>query len=303
MTKTVLILGSSGKIGVHSARAFSDAGWNVRKFNRSTDDLMAAAQGADVIVNGFNPPNYHDWQNIIPTFTADVIRAAKHSGSTVIIPGNVYHFGDTPGVWSEQTVPNPVSRKGRIRLEMEQAYKASGVRTIVLRAGNFIDPNRDGCVMSMIYLRSIQKGKITLPGPAETRQAMCYLPDWARAAVALAEKRTELATFEDIPFPGNAFSADDIKQGLERILGRPLKYTRFPWPVFTLLSPVWEMARELSEMRYLWTTDHALSGEKFGRILPEFTPTDVDTVLTAALPNNLRVQGSDVRATSIAVRT
>ena len=299
MSKTVLILGASGKIGVHSAKAFKDAGWDVRKFNRSTDDLMTAAQGADVIVNGFNPPNYHDWENIIPTITADVIRAAKHSKATVIIPGNVYHFGATPGIWSEQSVPNPVSRKGRVRLEMEQAYKASGVQTIVLRAGNFIDPNKDGCVMSMIYLRAIQKGKITLPGPAETRQAMCYLPDWARAAVDLAEKRTQLAAFEDIPFPGNTLSAADIKSGLERILGRQLTYSRFPWPVFTLLSPVWELARELGEMRYLWSTDHMLSGEKFRRILPNFLPTDEDTVLTAALPETMKAGNANVRAKSV----
>ena len=284
MTDTVLILGGTGKIGRHSTAAFETAGWQVRQFDRQKDDMARAAQGCAVIVNGLNPQNYHNWQETIPRITAQVIDAARHSGATVILPGNVYHFGDKPGTWSEHTPPEPVSRKGQIRLDMERAYAHSGVQTIVLRAGNFIDPERRGCIMSEIYLRDIAREKVTLPGPAETRQAMCYLPDWARAAVALAEQRYRLARFEDIPFPGHTLSAQDIKTELERITGRSLTFKRFPWWVFTLAGPFWELARELSEMRYIWQTDHALSGERFQALLPDFEATPLDEVLRAALP-------------------
>lgn len=138
--------------------------------------------------------------------------------------------------------------------------------------------------MSQIYLREIDKGRVTLPGPATARQAFCYLPDWARAAVALADKRDALAPFEDIPFPGHTLSAQDIKAELERIAERSLRYRTFPWWVFTLTGPVWELARELSEMRYLWQTDHALSGERFRTLLPGFQDTDLADVMRAALP-------------------
>ncbi|RIA47686.1 hypothetical protein BXY53_2250 [Dichotomicrobium thermohalophilum] len=87
---------------------------------------------------------------------------------------------------------------------------------------------------------------------------MCYLPDWGRAAVALAEKRRALSRFEDIPFPGHTLSAQAIKSELERITGRSPTFKRFPWWLFTMAGPVWERARELSGMWYLWQTDHAL---------------------------------------------
>ena len=284
MTQHVLILGASGRIGRHSAQAFEKAGWRVRAYDRATGDMTAAAQGCDVIVNGLNPPNYHNWAKTIPAITKEVIAAAKASGATVIIPGNVYHFGDQGGTWSEHTPPRPVSRKGRIRLEMERAYAQSGVQTIVLRAGNFIDPNHQGCIMSELYLRSIKKGQITLPGPAETRQAMCYLPDWAAACVALAEQRESLGRFEDIPFEGHTLSADDMKTALEREPQRDLRFVRFPWWLFSLTAPVWELAREMKEMRYLWQTDHALSGTRLKALLPHFKATPLDTVMRAALP-------------------
>ncbi|MEL6933833.1 MAG: NAD-dependent epimerase/dehydratase family protein [Pseudomonadota bacterium] len=286
MTRTILVLGASGKIGRHGAQAFEAAGWKVKRYDRETGDMIAAARGADVILNGMNPPNYHDWKNTIPAITAQVIEAAEANGATVIVPGNVYHFGDKPGVWSQDTPPAPVSRKGQIRLEMERTYKASDVQTIILRAGNFIDPNRQDCPMSAIYLRSIKNDKVTLPGPASTRQAMCYLPDWSRAAVQLAQMRNELGHFEDIPFPGHTLTADEIKLGLESILNRKLRFVRFPWGIMRLLSPVWELARELHEMRYLWNTDHALDGARVKQLLPDFEPTQLKLVLSAALPKS-----------------
>ena len=302
ITKTVLILGASGKIGQHSAAAFRDAGWQVRLFDRKADDMTAAAKGADVIVNGLNPPNYHSWAQLIPVITKQVIAAAKASGATVIIPGNVYNFGDTPGVWSENTPQRATSRKGIIRIQMEQAYRAAGVRTVILRAGNFIDPQRSGDVMSMVFLRAINKGRVTSPGDAHIMQAYCYLPDWARAAVGLAEIRAQLQTFEDVPFAGDAFTASDLRREMEATLKRKIKLASFPWWVMRLVAPFWELARELNEMRYLWNTDHSLDGTKLARLLPDLKATDLHTVMTAGLPPDIHPNQSvpaDVAASLI----
>ncbi|SNT34623.1 hypothetical protein [Antarctobacter heliothermus] len=55
MVGTVLILGGNGRFGRNAAEAFWNAGWRIRLFDRAEDDLAQAAQGADVIVNGWNP--------------------------------------------------------------------------------------------------------------------------------------------------------------------------------------------------------------------------------------------------------
>jgi len=297
MTNTVLILGPSGKIGRSAATAFQHAGWKVRLFNRKTGNMTQAAKGVDVIVNGMNPPNYHDWENAIPAITKQVIAAAKTSGATVIIPGNVYNFGARPGTWSENTPQQATTRKGQIRIEMEQAYRAAGVRTIVLRAGNFIEPQSSDDVMSMLILRAIRKDRITHMGSPNVLLAYCYLPDWARAVVELAQKRNQLATFEDIPFPGHAFTTNELRATLATELGRAIKPASFPWWLMKLAAPFWELARELNEMRYLWNTEHELSGEKFARLLPDFSATDLRTVMTAGLPAdihpNQRVAGRE----------
>jgi nucleoside-diphosphate-sugar epimerase len=286
--KTALILGASGKIGRHSRAAFEAAGWQVRVFDRQRDDMTEAARGADVIVNGLNPPMYHDWQTLIPAITRDVIAAAKTSGATVIIPGNVYNLDDHGGDWSESTPHRPPTKKGRIREDMERAYEASGVRTIVLRAGAFIEHAGKDDTMALLFMRNIRSAKLFIPGDPTAIQTYCYVPDWAAAAVALAEKQHELATFEDIPFAGHAFTAEYLKQFLSAELGRAVTYSRFPWWSLTLLSPFWELAREMREMRYLFDLPHTLSGQKLARLLPNFRPTPLREVLLGSLPDGLQ---------------
>src|SRR5690606_8545528 len=262
---TVLILGASGKVGTHAAETFAHAGWRVRRYDRRAGNMVAAATGASVIVNGLNPPRYHDWARTIPAITRQVIDAARASGAMVIVPGNVYNFGERGGEWSEATPQAATTRKGLIRRTMEEAYRASGVQTLILRAGNFIDPYRNGDVMSLLLMRHIDRGKLTCAGDPRATQAYCYLPDWARAALELANRRLSLDLFEDVPFPGHSFTVEELRDVVSEYLQRPIQLANFPWWVMIALAPCWELAREILELRYLWSTPHTLSGEKFAR--------------------------------------
>ncbi len=287
MTKTALILGASGKIGTHSAQAFETAGWSVRRFRRGHDCLRESAGGAQVIVNGFNPPGYKDWAREIPRYTEEIIEAAKASGATVIVPANVYVYGDHPGTWDASTPHRATTCKGKLRMDMEASYRRAaehGVQSILLRAGDFIDPNRNGTLMSMLALRSIAKARITTMGDPSVNRSYTYVPDWARAAVALAEMRDDLSPFEDIPFPGTTFRMDDLAQCLSNATGREHRIERFPWWFMYLVSPFWTTAREMLEMRYLFAIEHELSGTRLRELLPDFVHTSRRQVMLCEVP-------------------
>lgn len=285
MTQTVLILGASGKIGSHAVDAFWNAGWTVRKYQRGTD-MTQAAMGADVIVNGLNPPNYANWAKNIPAITAQVIAAAQASGATVIIPGNIYNFGNQPGTLDENTPHRAHTRKGKIRITMEDTYRASGVPTIILRAGNFIDPNGNGDLMSFMC-KDIAKGKLMGFGNPDVTTAYAYVPDWARAAVMLADIRGSLPVFCDVPFAGHAFTLTELQANLGRAMGSLPRLTQMPWWLMTALSPFWELAREMREMRYLYGMEHRIDGTKMQRLLPAFRATAMDEVMRCGLPTDL----------------
>jgi len=70
-------------------------------------------------------------------------RAATRAraGARVLLPGTVYNYGpDAFPNLTEDGPQNPVTRKGAIRVQMEQALKAAsdeGLKVLIVRAGDF----------------------------------------------------------------------------------------------------------------------------------------------------------------------
>ena len=287
MTGTVLILGASGRFGRACSNAFSKAGWEVRHFNRKSDQLTQAAMGVQVIVNGWNP-DYPDWAAQVPELHAQVIAAARVAGATVIVPGNVYVFGAcTPGPWSENTPHHAKNPLGKIRIEMEKAYRQSGVRTILLRAGDFLDTQASGNWFDMIMTKDLAKGRFTYPGDPDLPHTWGYLPDLARAAVALAEKRADLPAYADVPFMGYTLTGRELLAAVNRVSSQKARLKPMFWLPLQLARPFWAMGRGLLEMRYLWDTAHRLDGARFETLLPGFRHTPLDQAIASALPSAL----------------
>lgn len=282
MNRTVLVLGASGNFGRRAAEAFQAAGWQVRTYQRGSD-MTTAAKGMGLIVNAMNPPNYHHWDRLIPAITAQVITAAQSSGATVLVPGNVYVYGTQPGPWGPDTPHRPCSRKGTIRAAMEAEYRGAakrGLRVIVLRGGDFVDPDSAATIWRMVMLKGVAKGKLTALGDPAARRAYAWLPDMARAAVALAETEG-LPAFADVPFAGVSVSLNDMAARLQVLTGKPMKIGGFPWWALRLSSRFWELGRELLEMRYLYNLDHALDPTPMQALLPQFKGVGLDTMLAA----------------------
>jgi nucleoside-diphosphate-sugar epimerase len=263
----VIILGAKGRFGRAALHAFAQAGWQVTALGRNWGDatipgvaritgnafdaetLKQACAGHDVIVNALNPP-YENWSKDLPRLTASVIKAAKASGATVIIPGNVYNYGETaPAVLTEDTPWHPTTRKGKLRVDMENTYRASGVRTIVLRAGDFIEQEQSGNWFDAKIAADARKGRTVYPGPHDAVHAWAYLPDMARAAVMLAEKRAQFDAFEEVGFEGYSLNGQELAAHIAAAVGRPQRMGGLPWKIVGLLGLFNAGMREIYEMR------------------------------------------------------
>ena len=282
MTQTVLILGATGRFGRNAAVQFEQAGWTVRRFDRTRGDLAASAQGADVIVNAWNLP-YTEWAQT-PDLHRDVQNVASQTGATVILPGNVYVFGETtPGPWSQDVAQRAQNALGRVRIEIEASYRASGVRTIILRAGDFLDTAASGNWFDQIMVKNLSKGVFTYPGDPSIPHAWAFLPDLCRATVELAEMRNDLPRFSDIPFPGYTLSGSEMFASVDRVTAQKLRLKRMSWVPLQLARPFWRMAGRFIEMRYLWNTPHSLDATRFSALLPGFRATPLDKAMAQAV--------------------
>ncbi|WP_407491775.1 epimerase [Pseudooceanicola sp. MF1-13] len=283
-SQTVLILGPTGKSGRHTAKAFAAHGWQVRRFDRARHDLVQEAHSADVIYVGWHPSSYEKWAEELMPMHEKVIAAAKASGATVIMPGNVYNFGpDAPRGWTAATPHLATNPLARLRIQQEQMYKASGVQTIILRAGDFIDTESSMTWFEMFIAAKVDKGFISYPGDLDTAHSWAYLPDLAEAVVHLAECRDQLATFEDVPFAGYTLTGQEMAEALSRALGQRIVARRMSWLKFQLVRPFVPVLKGVFEMRYLWDLPHHLDGSKLATLCPDFRATPVEIGLAQAL--------------------
>jgi nucleoside-diphosphate-sugar epimerase len=305
MEQEVLVVGANGRIGRASVEAFLEAGWKVRAFVRSgsadrvrsgvtifegdafdAQAVAASAEGVDVIVNALNPP-YDRWASEVPRITESILHAAKASGATVILPGNVYNYGEgMPPVLREDTAHVPTTRKGVMREEMEEAYRKAateGVRTIVVRAGEYIEEKETGNWFDSQISNKVHKGVVTYPGPLDRVHSWAFLPDVARAMVELAEIRATLDDFDTFGFAGFSVTGAELIEAMENAVGRTLKVKTIPWPIIRMIGVFNPLMREIVEMRYLWDLPHAVDGSKLARALPNFLPTELHPAIGDAL--------------------
>lgn len=305
-SQTVLVLGAGGRFGRAAVTAFSEAGWQVRAFVRpnrpaptargidaiegdafDATNVIEAARGADVIVHALNPP-YPLWSQDVPRQTESVLAAARATGATVMIPGNVYNYGsDMPATLREGTPHRPSTRKGMLREEMEQSFRRAaddGVHTVILRAGDFIEAAKTGNWFDTYVTAKIDRGVAVYPGPLNRVHAWAYLPDMARAFVALAERNDSATGFESFNYGGYNLTGAALIAALETHANRPLKTRGMPWLAMHLIAPFAPLIREVLEMRYLWTVPHEVDGSALREALPAFRPTPLADALAKTLP-------------------
>ncbi|MBU2992475.1 epimerase [Octadecabacter sp. 1_MG-2023] len=287
MHNTVLILGPTGRMGRNAALAFEEAGWEVRRFDRKKDTLWDAAWGASVIVNAWNPL-YHEWEEQVPEMTANIIEVAKAGNATVIIPGNVYTYGErAPAAFGHETPQLADNPLGKVRIDMEAAYRAADIQTIVVRAGDYIDTRASGNWFDMIMAKKAAKGVFTSPGPVNCPRAYSFLPDVAATMVALADKRASLGKFEDVNAPSYELTAEQFATAIGDLLGRTVTAKKMAWWPIQLLRPVWPVARGIVEMRYLWSKPHFLTAQRQMELCPEVGLTPLNEALRQALGHQI----------------
>lgn len=277
---TALILGAKGRLGTALADAFAVAGWRVLQQARATPGrdvthiiaadardvasvvsaAKASADQVDVVINATNPV-YTRWATEAEPLNRAAIEITQALGATLMFPGNVYNYGAAmPDVLRSDTPQHAETRKGRIRINMEQAIEDathSGMQGIVIRAGDFFGCNT-GSWFDQAIAKDLPQGKLTYPGPLDLPHAWAYVPDLARTFVRVAEARAGLRRFERVHFAGHTVSGHEVIASIERLMGRALKVGRLPWPLIRavgLVKPLW---RELAEMSYLWQRPHQL---------------------------------------------
>lgn len=314
MTKTALVIGATGGVGGAIADRLLADGWRVRAINRNPEtavqrsgraglewvkgdamvepEVVAAAAGAEIVVHGANPPGYKNWAGLQLPMLKSSIAAARAAGARILFPGTVYNYGpDAFPRIDERSPQNPRSRKGSIRVRMEQALRDAGVPVLIVRCGDFFGPKPGNNWLSQGIVRAGRPvTSVMRPGPMDVPHTWAYLPDVAETFVRLLA--TDLGAFEVFQMKGHEVTFRELVAGLEAAADRKLKVNSLPWPALRLAAPFNETLREMLEMRYLWNEPVLLDDRR----LVQRLGTEPRTPLVEALRTALAGQGSLPRA-------
>jgi len=311
--KTALVLGANGGVGGEVAAALLKRGWTVRALVRDPvaaearwqgpaglvwlagdamdrASVMQAASGVGFIVHAVNPPGYRDWARLVLPMLDNTIDAAKAVGARIVLPGTVYNFG--PDAFSdphEHAPQNPKTRKGAIRVAMEQHLRdaaAAGAPGLILRCGDFFGPRAANNWFSQGL---VKPGKpvtaISYPGNAGVGHQWAYLPDVAETMARLMQRDADLGPFEVFHMEGH-WDMDGTRMiaAIRSVVGNPsLPVCHFPWWLIGLASPVVTLFREMREMRYLWQVPLHMTNARLVEFLGEEPHTDWETAVRTAL--------------------
>jgi nucleoside-diphosphate-sugar epimerase len=312
--RIALVLGANGGVGGETAAALARRGWTVRALVRDPgqgrlagvdyrkgdvldrDAVVAAAQGAAIIVHAVNPPGYRGWKTLVLPMIDNTIAAARASGARILLPGTIYNYDPAAHAVIDETTPQrALTRKGRIRIAMEARLEAAaedGVRSLILRAGDYFGPR--STANSWFASGLVKPGQavktILYPGDKNVGHAWAYLPDVGETFARLADREAELPAFARFHFEG-VWDADGtaMVRAIARAasLARP-DVRRLPWGLLPVAGLFNETMRELSEMRPFWRHPVRLDNHRLVAFLGEEPRTPLDVAVRATM------QGLDV---------
>jgi nucleoside-diphosphate-sugar epimerase len=254
------------------------------------EDVVAAAHGVSTIVHAVNPPKYNNWAGLVLPMLDNTIAAARAERARVVLPGTIYNFGmDAFPLLSEYSPQHPHTRKGQIRVEMEKRLRdatALGVRTLIVRAGDFFGPRAGNNWFSQGLLagsRTVRR--VLYPGPRKLGHSWAYLPDVAETVARLLEAEDRLDPFAVFHFRGHWLERGvEMAETICRLAGlSPKRIFPFPWWAIRIASPFVEMCREMLEMRYLWNVPAELDNTKLRSVIGTEPHTPLEEAVKRAL--------------------
>ena len=309
--RIALVLGATGGIGGETAAALERHGWRIRALTRDPEkararpggenwewrqgdvmrpaDVLGAAEGVGVIVHAVNPAGYRDWDTTVLPMYESSIAAAKAANARLLTPGSLYNYPFTAAVITEDTPQTATTRKGRIRTQVDKRLEAAsreGVRSLVVRAGDFFGPRPGQNWFSQIL---IKPGKpirsITYPGGRGMGHCWAYLPDLAETFASLVDREDDLPAFAAFNFQG-FWDPDGTEMiaAIGQAIGNPdVAVKSLPWSLVKLVGLFNVTMRETYEMKGFWQNSNRLDNKRLVKFLGKEPNTPINEAVTTTL--------------------
>ncbi|TGN20011.1 SDR family NAD(P)-dependent oxidoreductase [Leptospira idonii] len=232
------------------------------------------AKDADVIFQASNVP-YQEMAAKSMLLAESVMKAAADGKKIVIVDG-IYVYGPNPGYAVEETHPKtPNSKKGKIRLEMENlifSERWKKAKPLIVRLPDYYGPTSQNAYLNPT-LKGLVEGKPAIfIGDTKVNREYVYLPDAAKMIIEVAKKESSYGRNWHIP--GKTISALEIAEIAKHITGKKGRLIPIGRITLSVLGIFDSFLKEVVEMLYLMQDPLILSGTQYEKEIGAipFTP-------------------------------
>jgi nucleoside-diphosphate-sugar epimerase len=296
-----LIVGFTGGIGRATAKALVEKGEKVVVFARDRKKAEQYAEGLNVEIITGNASNINDlnnasketlyycvnvpypmWYSQSRQLLASSLEVAKQNQMKFVFPGNVYVYGKpqfNPVTEGHPHYPN--SRKGRIRVEMENMIIQSGLKDnlihSIVRFPDFYGPYVINGFTEQIFINALKGKKLKWFGNKNIKTEFIFIEDAGKAmAIAGLSEKSNMNHFN---VPGIApITAKQFFEKMIKLSGKKSNYSVLNSSFLLSMAGLFDkMAYEFQEMMYLKQEELLLNGELFKYTFGELPSTDYET--------------------------
>jgi len=303
MTQTITVFGC-GAVGRPIVETLLDRGDEVRVATRTMpedlpagaehvrcdvleiDDVVRALEGATqaVLAVGFAYDS-RLWRTVWPQTMRNVIDACARTSVRLVFIDNLYQLGPKRAPRTEVMAIEPTGEKPVILAEVTRIWQAAAarVRVAALRCTDFYGPGVDVSHLGASAFGELAKGRSAqLLVPADIPHDFAYVPDIARAAVALLDADdADFGQAWNMPCAPTRSPRELLAMGAAS-LGIRLRILAVP---FFLLRPIglfYRFAREVADVGFTWDRPYLVDGGKFARRFG-FAPTSFEVGVPATV--------------------
>lgn len=266
----------------------SGAGPDVRGAQRvavdaaSADALAALADGAVALYNCVNPPAYHRWTQLWPPMAATFLEAARRSGATLAITGNLYPYGPVDGAMVEGMPDAGTGEKARVRAAMWAealaAHERGEIRVVEVRGSDYMGAGvgANGHVPRVVP-RALRGKSVQVFGSPDQPHTWTDVLDVARTLVAVSTNASTWGRVWHVPSNPPRTQTEAVND-VCAAMGRPAVRVRpMPRALVRLLGPVVPTIGALQENAYQFERPYVLDSSFTQRELG-LAPTPWDEV-------------------------
>lgn len=300
MTDLSVIFGA-GPLGRAIARILIARGRPVRTVTRTGRPLAGAeALAADAMDPGqailacrgaarvfqCAAPAYQDWATGFLPLQENILQGAAQAGAVLVAAENLYAYG-AAGLLTETLPLAATTRKGRTRAAMTErlfaAHAAGKVQAVAGRASDFIGPDvRMSAYGDRLWPDLLAGRPVRWPGDPDALHSVTFVPDFARALVALGDAPQAWGRAWHVPSPAVRSTRAMLADMAARAGAAPPQIRPLPKWMLRAVGLFRPAAGELVEMVPLFEQPLVIDDRAF-RATFGTDPTPWDSILAATL--------------------